>query len=65
MAKTIVCSFPLDDHTLPTEVDAGGFHGKGCKAVTQAFATALGATVSTTDKPEMFQNSGGNVLVNR
>ena len=64
--RTITITFPLDTPKKPTTTDASGFHGKGCAAVTKAFAGALGTTISATDKPEMFlpDNGNSNALVN-
>jgi hypothetical protein len=64
MAKKIICTFPLDNHTDPVAVEADGFRGVGCKAVTQAFAAALGTTVGTKDKRELFQNGSKTCLSN-
>ncbi len=49
MRRSIEVKIDLDG---ATEIEAIGFHGKGCEDATRAFEQALGTVTKRTRKPE-------------
>jgi hypothetical protein len=58
MAKIV--TVVIDEGTGATEIDAAGYHGKGCDAVIKGFAAGLGSAEVTKkaefNKPELTKN---------
>lgn len=57
MTKRIKIVIPrkgISTNSAQVKVEAEGFNGVGCKAVTEAFQKAIGSVVETVDKPEMY-----------
>jgi hypothetical protein len=42
----------IDLESAGVEVDLDGYQGKGCSAIQEGFARAIGKSVSVTNKPE-------------
>lgn len=62
MAKII--TIDIDKEAGTFTVDTAGFHGVGCKAVQDAFAT-MGTIKSEKPKPEFYKGqAAGNTLTN-
>ena len=58
MAKIVTIT--IDEGTGQSEIDAAGYHGKGCDAVVRGFAAGLGAPEVTKksefNAPEITKN---------
>lgn len=63
MARKIV-TIDVDEEAGTFTVDTDGFHGKGCKAIQEAFES-MGTVVKEVVKPEYYKGQGaGNTLTN-
>jgi hypothetical protein len=63
-----IVTVDIDMATGDAEVDLEGFNGKGCGAIQEAFAKALGEAEVVTHKPEFHKpctTTNKNPLLNR